>query len=160
MSLAQAEQSDGRLPAGCDTRVAEGVPHDVKTVPSCRTVGLLDWSGLLPAVVLRESHLCVRTCEHQPGRLFVTARTVRAPDGLCLPGEEPAAWSSVCPTSSNHEPHNSQAFLVMHLKSRVFRSTGEIEGGGVTSIKLAVLLMAVKGSGVWSIVSDVGLEIR
>lgn len=67
---------------------------------------------------------------HEPGVAAAPPRTVRAPDGTCLPSEEPDGWSSVVPTSENHDPHDSQAFLAMRLLSRVFRATGEIEGGG------------------------------
>jgi len=76
----------------------------------------------------RKSRLCVRTCEHQLGRLLVTTRTVRAPDGPWRPAVEPDGWSSVVPITEDHDPHDSQAFLAMRLLTRVFRSTGEIEG--------------------------------
>ena len=56
-------------------------------------------------------------------------RTIRTPDGPCRPGEESAAWSRVIPTSSDHDPPNSQACLAMRVLSRAFRSTGEMEGG-------------------------------
>ena len=56
-------------------------------------------------------------------------RKVRAPDSSCPPGEELAAWSSICLTSEGHDPQDSQAFLAMRVISRVFRSTGEIEEG-------------------------------
>lgn len=74
-----------------------------------------------PVVMTRVAH--ERSVEAAP------PRTVRTPDGPCRPSEEAAAWSSVVPTSEDHDPHDSQAFLAMRLKSRVFRSTGEMEGG-------------------------------
>ena len=68
---------------------------------------------------------CVR---HKPGVAAAPPRTVRAPDEPCLPGEEPAAYSSVVPISGTRDPHDSHACLAMRVLSRAFRSTGEIEG--------------------------------
>ena len=63
----------------------------------------------------------------KPGVAAAPPRTVLALDGLCLPSEEPAAWPSVVPTSSDHGPQDSQTFLAMRLISRGFRPTGEME---------------------------------
>ena len=70
-----------------------------------------------------EAMTCVR---HKPGVAAAPPHTVPAPAGLCPPGEEPAAYSSVVPIS---ETHDSQACLAMRVISRAFRSTGEMEGG-------------------------------
>ena len=66
---------------------------------------------------------------HERGVAAAPLCTVRAPDGPGLPSEEPAAWSSVRPTSSDREPQDSQACRPMRLLFRGVRSTGEIKEG-------------------------------